>query len=68
MRLDLTAALAVAIVVGAWRLARWRRARPHGPLPEVPDAPPSAEPIAMTRWNADGIGTYTHFISDTPNR
>ena len=68
MRLELSAALGVAIVVGIWRLARWRRAGPGGPLPDVPDAPLSAEPIAMTRWNQDGIGTYTHFLSETSDR
>lgn len=45
MELDLTAALAVFLVVAVWRLVRHRTSRGRGPLPDVPDAPPSAAPI-----------------------
>jgi hypothetical protein len=49
MTLDLTAAYAVFLVVvlavAAGRLVRRRTSRRSGPLPDVPDASPTAVPI-----------------------
>ena len=68
MGLELITALVIAIVVGVWRLRRWRSTGPHEALQDVANAPPSAEPIAVTRWNEGGIGTYTHFLPNTPDQ
>jgi hypothetical protein len=45
MTLDLTAPLVVFLAVAVWRLARRRQPRRSGPLPDVPDASPTAVPI-----------------------
>ena len=67
MSIDLTAALAVALVVGVWLLARQRTHGRRGPLPNVVDAPPSAEPIAPLRMNDNGLGTYSLDLPATPD-
>ena len=68
MVLDLTAALVVALVVGMWKLARRRTSRRREPFPNVPDAPPSAEPIAALRMGGDGLGTYWLDVRATEDR
>lgn len=45
MTLDLRAALAVFLAVAVWRLVRRRTHRASGPLPDIPDASPTAAPI-----------------------
>jgi hypothetical protein len=45
MTLELTAALVVFLAVAVWLLVRRRTPRRRGPLPDVPDAPPTAVPI-----------------------
>lgn len=45
MTLDLTAPLVVFLAVAVWRLVRRRTPRRSGPLPDVPDASPTAVPI-----------------------
>ena len=45
MTLDLTAALGVFLAVAVWVLVRRRTPRRRGPLPDVPDALPTAVPI-----------------------
>lgn len=45
MSLDLTAALVVFLAVVVLRLLRRRTPRRSGPLDDVPDASPTAEPI-----------------------
>lgn len=45
MTLDLTAAAGVFLALAVWVLVRGRTPRASGPLPDVPDAPPTAEPI-----------------------
>lgn len=41
-----TVGFAVVYAVGLWRLVRRRTPHPGGPLPDVPDAPPTSVPIA----------------------
>lgn len=59
MVVDLTPALVVALAVGMWKLVRRRTSRRREPFPNVPDAPPSADPIAALRMGGDGLGTYS---------
>lgn len=59
MEIDLTAALAVAMVVGVWQLLHWRPAADLGALPDVGDAPPDAEPIVTPHFNDNGLGAYS---------
>lgn len=59
MGLDLTPALLVLLVLPLVVAVRWlmrrRTPRSSGPLPDVPDAPPSAEPTAVWRNQYWGI-------------
>ena len=45
LTLELTAALVVFLAVAVWRFVRRRARRRSGPLPDVPDASPTAVPI-----------------------
>jgi hypothetical protein len=56
--MELFAALVVFLSVATWTFARRRRTNPFGPLPEVGDAPPGAEPLGSWRAADDGLWTY----------
>jgi hypothetical protein len=45
MTLELTAALGAFLAVAVWRFVHHRTPRGRGPLPNVPDASPTAVPI-----------------------
>jgi len=64
MSLELSAALVVALGMGVWKLVRWRNSSRGEPFPNVPAAPPSAEPIEV-RMYGDGIGGYEPDIRAT---
>jgi hypothetical protein len=60
--MDLSTALVVALIVYAWRALRRTRGTWSGPIANVGDAPPDAEPIARPRLNDDGLATYSLHI------
>ena len=62
MSLELTAALVAFLAVAAWRFARRRRPSEGGPLPDIEDAPPSSDPIAVWRYDPNGFETYPHHL------
>jgi len=47
MTLDLTAALIVFLAVAVWQMLRRRNPRSGGPLPDVPDASPTAVAVQV---------------------
>jgi hypothetical protein len=57
----------LALAVGVWRWAR-RWTWSSEPLPNVPDAPASAEPIATARLSDDGLFTYSLDLHATEER
>lgn len=59
MHIDLTAALAVALVVAVWQLFRWRPRIESRALPDVGDAPADAEPILAPQLDDNGLGAYS---------
>ena len=64
MGFDLAAAALVFVAVGVWRLAR-RKSTHRGPLPDVGDAPASADPVFVWRYNDD---RFTRYPADVPER
>ncbi|HJP71394.1 MAG TPA: hypothetical protein VJ975_06715 [Candidatus Limnocylindria bacterium] len=67
MPLELTVALIVFLGLIVWRTARrGRPAKPHEPLPEVEDAPPSADPAFVWRYIDDGL--YSRYLDEMPPR
>jgi hypothetical protein len=65
MGFDLAAAALVFVAVGVWRLARRKSMTNRGPLPDVGDAPASADPVFVWRYNDDG---FTRYPADVPER
>lgn len=65
--MELTAAMFVAFLVAAWRMVRGRPRTATGPLPDVGDAPPGAEPIARYRPFNDGLGAYWMEFREAPS-
>ena len=61
--MDLTVVMVAALIVYAWRAMRRTRGAWSGPIANVGDAPPDAEPIARPRLNDDGLGTYRFDLS-----
>lgn len=50
----------LALLVTAWRwLTRRRSPAPSGPLPDIGDAPPQAQPIVRLRLDDNGLATYS---------
>jgi hypothetical protein len=62
MPLELTAALVAFLAVAAWRLARRQRTSESAPLPDVEDAPPSSDPIAVWRYDPNGFERYPQYL------
>ncbi len=56
----------LALLVAGWRWMTRRRAeRSHaGPLLDVADAPPDAEPVFRPRLDDNGLATYSTFVPD----
>jgi hypothetical protein len=57
---------AVLLIVYAWRAVRRTRGSWSGPLPDIGEAPPDAEPIVRPRLNDDGLVTFS--LDLTPGR
>ena len=55
---ELTAALVVFLALIAWRAAHWQRSKEVEPLPDVGEAPSSADPVLVWRYNDDGFTRY----------
>jgi hypothetical protein len=51
--------MVVVLIVGSVRAIRRLRHGMGGPFPDVPDAPAGAEPIATTRYDDNGLATYS---------
>jgi hypothetical protein len=57
----------IALLVTAWRWLTHRRSRPTlGPMPNVGDAPPGAEPMIRPRLDDNGLATYSFAFPDRP--
>lgn len=56
--MDLSTVMVLALIVYAWRALRRTRGIWSGPIADVGDAPPDAEPIARPRLSDDGLATY----------
>jgi hypothetical protein len=63
MPLELTAALVVFLGLIVWRAAHRQRSKEVGPLPDVGEAPPSADPVLVWRYNDDG---FTRYLAEVP--
>jgi hypothetical protein len=63
--MDLSAALAVALIVYAWRALRRSRGSWSGPIPDVGTPPPDASPIAQPRFDDNGLATHS-LVFSTP--
>jgi hypothetical protein len=57
-RMDLTLFTVAALIIYAWRAIRHTRGTWSGPIEDVEEAPPDAEPIGRHRLNDDGLGTF----------
>jgi hypothetical protein len=57
-RMDLTLFTVAALVIYAWRAIRRTRGDWSGPIADVAEAPPDAEPIGRPRLNDDGLATF----------
>jgi hypothetical protein len=57
----------IALLVAAWRWLGHRRSRPTlGPMPNVGDAPPDAEPMIRPRLDDNGLATFSFAFPDRP--
>ncbi len=56
--MDLTLLTVAALMIYAWRAMRRTRGAWSGPIEDVGEAPPDAEPIGRPRLNDDGTGTF----------
>lgn len=66
MPFELTVALIVFLALVAWRAAHRRGPSDHGPLPDVNDAPPAADPAFVWRYIDDGL--YGRYLDAVPPR
>jgi hypothetical protein len=66
MPFELSAALVVFLALMVWRAAHRRRVSNHGPLPDVGEAPPSADPAFVWRYIDDGL--YSRYLTAVPPR
>ena len=51
--------MVAVLIVGSVRAIRRLRHGSGGPLPDVPDAPADAEPVASARYDDNGLATYS---------
>ena len=65
MGFDLTAGVIVFLAVVVWRIARRPTMTDRGPLPDIGDAPASADPVFVWRYNNDG---FTRYPAEVPAR
>jgi hypothetical protein len=68
MGFDLTAGVLVFVAVVIWRMARRGTLTNLGPLPDVGDAPASADPVFVWRYEDDGFTRYPAAVAEAGPR
>ncbi len=63
MGLGLSGIVLILLGGAIWRFLRHRRYSAAGPLPDIGEAPQSAEPAMLWRYNDDG---FTRFLDAAP--